>query len=95
MVREFLDGGIYWSRTISVIPLPEDESAPDDAIPVVGLPQDNKIAARLDSPGDLLRHWLHLNLAWLGRIDEYELRIENQRCSQTRWPRFIFAISWK
>ncbi len=80
-VRDYLNGGAYWSRNVSVVPILSDEKAPEDAIPLLGLPQSNKIRARLDNPADLLRHWLDLNREWLNRIDQHELHIESQRCT--------------
>ena len=81
-VRDFLKDGSYWSRSISVVSISSDEAAPEDAIPLLGLPNDNKIQGTLDSPADLQRHWLLLNLTWLGRIDEHEFHIEKKQCHQ-------------
>lgn len=80
-VRDYLNGGAYWSRCVTVTPIPSDEKAPIDAIPIVGLPRENKIDSNLQNPADLYQHWLNLNNLWLKHIDEYELRIETPKCS--------------
>ena len=81
-VRKFLKDGSYWSRRISITSISSDEAAPEDAIPLLGLPHDNKIHGSLDSPADLQTHWLSLNLIWLDRIDEHEFHIEIQQSHQ-------------
>jgi len=77
-VREYLNDGAYWSRKVTVTPISDDEKAPDDAIPLVGLPRDNTIEAPISNSADLLEHWLNLNLRWLEQIDYYELRIHKR-----------------
>ena len=79
-VRSFLRDGSYWSRSVSVTSISSDEDAPEDSVPLLGLPPDNKIQGSLDSPADLQKHWLSLNLVWLDRGDEYEFHIERQKC---------------
>ena len=81
-VRKFLKNGSYWSRRISINSIASDEAAPEDAIPLLGLPHDNKIQGSLDSPADLQKHWFSLNLIWLDRIDEHEFHIERQQSRQ-------------
>ncbi len=76
-----MNGGAYWSRNVSVIPIAAGEKAPEDAIPIVGLPRSNRIESSLENAADLHRHWLNLNAQWLENIDDYDLRIESQRCS--------------
>lgn len=78
-VRDYLNNGAYWSRSVKVIPISADEKAPDDAIPLLGLPRDNTIAAQIENSADLLRHWLSLNRRWLEQIDLYQLRIQTSR----------------
>jgi len=75
-VRDYLNGGAYWSRNVTVIPIRSDEKAPSDAVPVIGLPRENKVHSELENPSDLFQHWLHLNKSWVQKIKEYELRIE-------------------
>jgi hypothetical protein len=75
-VRDYLNGGAYWSRNVSVFPIRSDEKAPSDAVPVIGLPRENKVHSELENPSDLFQHWLHLNKSWVQKIKEYELRIE-------------------
>ncbi len=75
-VRHYLNSGAYWSRKIKVTPISTDDKAPDDAIPLIGLPHDNTIDEPIASSADLLRHWLSLNQRWLEQIDLYKLRVE-------------------
>ncbi len=77
-VRDYLNGGAYWSRNVTIVPVSADEKAPDDAVPIIGLPRHNKIEHALDNSVDLLRHWLSLNRLWLEQIDQYKLHIEVQ-----------------
>jgi len=81
-VRRFLKDGSYWSRSLSITSIASDDMAPQDAIPAIVLTQDIKIWGSLESPADLQKHWLSLNMAWLERIDEHEFHIENQQCPQ-------------
>ena len=79
-IRAFLSNGDYWSRELSIIPIAHDDLAPEDAIPVVGLPRHNKLSNQLgESRGALLQHWLTLNHQWLEGLDDYSLKIEVQR----------------
>lgn len=78
-VRDYLNNGAFWFRHVTVMPITADERAPDDAIPLVGLPRDNTIDAPITNSSDLLKHWLSLNLRWLDDIDFYELRIQKRR----------------
>lgn len=78
-VRDYLDNGAYWSRNLKIIPISSDEKAPDDAVPLLGLPLDNTIDAPIENSADLLRHWLSLNRRWLEQIDLYRLRVEKPR----------------
>lgn len=75
-IRAFLENGAYWSRPVEVVPIRSDESAPDDAMPVVGLPNENRLAEPIEGDVGLLRHWLRLNRQWLARLDDYSLKIE-------------------
>ena len=78
-VRDYLNEGAFWSRQVTVTPIAADERAPDDAIPLVGLPRDNTIESPIGSSADLLRHWLNLNLRWLEQIEYYELRVQRRQ----------------
>ena len=80
VVRDYLNGGAYWSRNVTVIPIQSDEKAPNDAIPIIGLPRENKVQTGLATTSDLFRHWLKLNKNWVKNIEEYELRIETSVC---------------
>ncbi len=51
-VRDYLNGGAYWSRNVTVIPIRSDEKAPSDAVPVIGLPRENKVHSELENPSD-------------------------------------------
>lgn len=75
-VRDFLDDGNFWSRSATVLPISSDEKAPEDAVPIIGLPKNNHMAEPLESDGDLLRHWIGLHKEWLDSIKEYSLRVE-------------------
>ncbi len=77
-VREYLNEGAFWSRPTKVIPIPSDEKAPEDAVPIVGLPKNNQFAKPVESEGDLLRHWIGLHREWLDSINDYSLRIETK-----------------
>lgn len=80
-VRDYLNGGAYWSRNVTVIPIQSDNKAPNEAIPIFGLPRENRIHASITSTSDLFKHWLELNRNWVQHIDEYELGIETPICS--------------
>lgn len=75
-LRRFLNDGAYWSRSLEIVPIRNDDEAPDDAIPVVGLPNDNRLSKPLEGPAALLEHWLALNRYWLDTLDEHALKIE-------------------
>ena len=75
-VRNFLNSGAYWSRNVKVTPISTDDKAPDDAIPLIGLPHDNTVDSPIATSVDLLRHWLSLNQRWLEQINLYQLRVE-------------------
>ena len=77
-LRKFLSDGLFWSRELEVVPIRSDNEAPDDAIPVVGLPRANRLPAPIEGDAGLLKHWLHLNREWLENLDDYSLKIEVQ-----------------
>lgn len=75
-IRSYLNNGAYWSRNVIVKPITNDESAPSDAIPVIGLPLDNKCSHSLETNNDLIKHWIDLSRQWMETIDAYSLKIE-------------------
>ncbi len=80
-VRRFLDQGAFWSKELEIVPIRSDDEAPEDAMPVVGLPKNNRLAAPVDGEAGLLRHWLQLNREWLNSLNDYTLKIEVQHPS--------------
>ncbi len=63
-VRLALEGGVYWSRPVRVIPMASEADAPADAERVDGLPG----GAGAKFAGDaraLLAHWFELQKKWL------------------------------
>ncbi len=83
-VRDYINGGAYWSRNVTVIPIQSEDKAPNDAIPIIGLPQENKFRTKFEKPSDLFHHWLALNQYWVKHLEEYELRIESHICEGGR-----------
>lgn len=75
-VRRFLNEGAYWSRELKIIAIRSDEDAPNDAIPVVGLPKNNHLPEPLEGEAGLPKHWLQLNREWLDLLDDHTLKIE-------------------
>lgn len=75
-LRNYLDGGAFWSRRVEVVPIRSDEDAPDDASPVVGLPKANRLDAAIEGEAGLLQQWLRLNHTWLDEIQDHTLKIE-------------------
>lgn len=75
-LRDFLDSGNFWSRPVEVIPITSDENAPEQAIPVVGLPRVNKLPNPIEGEAGLLQQWLRLNREWLDSIQDHTLKIE-------------------
>lgn len=75
-IRAFLNNGAYWSRNVVVIPIKNDESAPSDTIPVIGLPKSNTCSEPQEDDNALIKHWLKLSKQWLEEIDIYSLKIE-------------------
>ncbi|MEM9158280.1 MAG: hypothetical protein AAGB46_04460 [Verrucomicrobiota bacterium] len=80
-LRDHLNGGAFWSREIRVVPISSDDKAPEDATPVLGLPNQNRLKEKISNEAGLLRHWLYLNRKWVESIDTYRLRIEVQHAS--------------
>lgn len=75
-LRDFLAGGAFWSRSLEVVPIRSDDEAPEDAMPIVGLPNANRLPDPIEGEAGLLQHWLRLNREWLESLDEYSLKIE-------------------
>lgn len=75
-LRDFLDNGNFWSRPVEVVPITSDENAPEQAIPVVGLPNANRLPTPIEGDSGLLQQWLLLNRQWLDGIQDYTLKIE-------------------
>ena len=80
-VRAFLKEGAYWSRSLEIIPIKSDEEAPENAIPIVGLPHANRLADSLDGDAGLIKNWLRINREWLDHLDDHTLKIEVQHPS--------------
>lgn len=75
-LRAFLNGGAYWSRPLQVVPIRSDDEAPEDAMPVVGLPSSNRLPEPIEGEAGLLQHWLRLNKEWLDTLEDHTLKIE-------------------
>ncbi|EDY84228.1 hypothetical protein VDG1235_3859 [Verrucomicrobiia bacterium DG1235] len=75
-LRDYLKGGAFWSRPVEVVPIRSDEESPEDAIPVVGLPDKNRLREPIEGETGLLQQWLRLNREWLDSIQEHTLKIE-------------------
>lgn len=67
-VEASLHGAVYWSREVRFHATPPPE-APAEIESLHGLPGQPWAAAPTDGAG-LLRHWLELQLAWLGQRAE-------------------------
>ena len=80
-IRSFLNNGVYWSRSLEIIPIRCDDEAPDDAMPIVGLPKSNTLPSPIEGEAGLLRHWLRLNNEWLDTLEDYTIKIEIQHPS--------------
>lgn len=80
-LRSYLNHGAFWSRPVSVIPIRSDEEAPEDAIPVVGLPHANRLPQPIEGEAGLLQQWLQLNRDWLDSIQDHTLKIEVKHTS--------------
>jgi hypothetical protein len=63
-VRLALEGGVYWSRPVRVIPIANEADAPADAIRADHFPNDG-IGSFNGDPRGLLEHWFGLQKAWL------------------------------
>jgi len=75
LVRAELGGGGYWSRKITVLSQ-RPANAPSTIERMTGLPGTPDAAAPTDSAG-LLRHWLALQLQWVGSLAEGRVSIES------------------
>lgn len=75
-LRNYLNQGAFWSRPVTVKPIRSDEEAPEDAIPVVGLPHANRLPRPIEGEAGLLQQWLQLNRDWLDSIKDHTLKIE-------------------
>lgn len=73
-IRARLEGGAYWSRPVTVIPVREGGTADAGERLAAGLP-DQPVALPA-SPADLLRLWWQLNLDWLRRFEARAPRLE-------------------
>lgn len=80
-LRTYLNGGAFWSRPVTVAPIRSDEEAPDDAIPVVGLPHLNRLPTPIEGEAGLLQQWLRLNRNWLDSLQDHTLKIEVKHAS--------------
>ncbi|MDQ8203432.1 hypothetical protein [Pelagicoccus sp. SDUM812003] len=75
-LRTYLNDGAFWSRHTSVVPIRSDDEAPEDAMPVVGIPQANRLPEPIEGEAGLLQHWLRLNRDWLDSLQDHTLKIE-------------------
>ncbi|MBC2606527.1 hypothetical protein [Pelagicoccus albus] len=80
-IRDYLQDGAFWSRPVSVVPIRNDEDAPFEAIPVVGLPNANKLPKPIEGEAGLIQQWLRLNNKWLDDLDDHSLKIEVKHSS--------------
>ncbi len=69
-IRHFLEGGNYWSKQVEIIPLKNDEAAPEGVIRMDRLPGQPAGEFLPESPVALLSNWLGLQNAWLARRGE-------------------------
>jgi len=79
--RAYLRGGAYWSKAAKVFPIRSDDHAPEDATPLLGLPESNRLEPPMADPASLLRRWLNLNCQWLESLNDYDLTIERRHAS--------------
>jgi hypothetical protein len=76
-VRLALEGGVYWSRPVRVIPIASDQDAPADALRADHFP--NAASEPFDGdPRQLLEHWFDLQKAWLASRNDEEVAIDEQ-----------------
>jgi len=77
-LRDYLKDGAFWSRPVTVLPVLSDDDVPLTAIPVLGLPNTNRLLHAINTGTGLMRQWLRLNREWLDLIGHYPLKIEVQ-----------------
>jgi hypothetical protein len=79
-VRLALEGGVYWSRPVRVIPIACEEEAPADALRVDHFP-DAATEAFPDDARRLLEHWFDLQKAWLASRGTERVAIDERHAS--------------
>jgi hypothetical protein len=79
-VRLALEGGVYWSRPVRVIPISHESEAPADAERVDHFPKVESPSFSGDAR-ELLEHWFELQKAWLSSRDEEGVAIDEQHAS--------------
>jgi len=78
-IRHHIEGGSYWSKKVTVIPLKNDAEAPADAIRIDRLPWQQKETPVIDSPVALLAWWLDLQNAWLENRSSHSVSVDEER----------------
>jgi hypothetical protein len=78
-IRQHIEGGNYWSKKVTVLPLKNDADAPPEAIRMDRLPMQQAAALTLDSPVSLLKHWQGLQEAWLNNRAADTVSIDEER----------------
>jgi hypothetical protein len=79
-VRLALEGGVYWSRPVRVIPIASEADAPPDALRVDYFPGAPGEAFSGDARG-LLEHWFDLQKAWLSSRRDEQVAIDQRHPS--------------
>jgi hypothetical protein len=79
-VRQALEGGVYWSRPVRVIPIPDEADAPADAQRVDHLP--NAASDRFSGDArELLAHWFELQKTWLSARGDEQVAIDERHAT--------------
>jgi NDP-sugar pyrophosphorylase family protein len=79
-VRLALEGGVYWSRPVRVIPIASEADAPADALRVDHFP-DAPAAPFSGDARQLLEHWFDLQKAWLASRGKERVVIDERHPS--------------
>jgi len=74
-VRLALEGGVYWSRPVRVIPISSESEAPADAERVDHFPKAESPAFS-GGARELLEHWFALQKTWLASRDAAQVAID-------------------
>ncbi len=84
-LRQFLEGGNYWSKKIAVIPLKEGAEPPEGTIRMDRLPAQPEPAPAYDSPTALLANWQEMQRHWLLKRSSESLSIDVEQVPGGGW----------